>query len=463
MRHSGRLRHRTEPGSTRRRTKRRATSRTTTTAAAAACVTLGIAALAACSSSSNSGSASAPAGTAAPVKGSAPAGGSVGDVTNYPQYVGVAGGKAKAADPSLSPVTIGWVNQQGGPPSQTFPEATRAAQATVKLINTELGGIHGHPVKLATCYIATSEAQGTTCGQQMTNTKGVDAVVEGIVAIGNASMYGVLNGAIPTLVGVSADPADDTGKNVFELEGSGTSATTAFGPFLRKQFPSAHTVAIAYQNLPGAVPISQAIQKSAQQNGFTVTMIPYSSTATDLIGPATEMEQADIAVPDCGFVDCPLMAKAIKEIGGTKPALSVPLWTDLPGTAYPGGDLPKWLVGEATANLAYTQDPGVASYFKKIQQYGLSKADAISPFSGIAFGSLLFAAKIMNEIPFGQLSPSAVAAKVKSYTGPVPLGPTSIDCTGKLYPKSANVCSDYDQFFSYNGGGKWKLLQGWVN
>ena len=200
-------------------------------------------------------------------------------MTDFLQYIGGAG----AADNSRDPDTIGWVNEQGGPPSQTFPEATRAAQATVKYINSTLGGVQGHPVSSRMLRL-TSEAQGTTCGQQMLNTKGVEVIAEGIDAIGNASMYSVLNGSVPTLVGVSADPADDTGKNVFELEGSGTSATVAFGPFLRKQFPSAKTVAIAYQNLPGAVPISQAIQKSAKANGFTVTMIPYSSTATDLTG-----------------------------------------------------------------------------------------------------------------------------------------------------------------------------------
>jgi hypothetical protein len=287
--------------------------------------------------------------------------------------------------------------------------------------------------------------------------------VEGIVAIGNASMYGVLNGALSTLVGVSADPADDTAKNVFELEGSGSSATVAFGPFLRKQFPSAKTIAIAYQNLPGAVPISQAIQRSAQKNGFTVTMIPYSSTATDLISQATQMEQADIAIPDCGFVDCPLMAKAMNQVSGTKPALSVPLWTDLPPVAYPGGDLPQWIAGEATANLADLSAPDVAAYYQAIEANGLSKADAISPFSGIAFGSLLLAAKIMNSIPFASLSPAAITAKFKAYQGPIPLGPTTINCTGTLYPADPNSCSDYDQFYKYNGHGQWKLLEGWSN
>lgn len=415
--------------------------------------------IAACSSSSSSGG-NAPASSSAPAA-SAPASSAstAGLVSDFPKFVAGSG----KANPSLSPVTLGWVNMQGGPPSQTFPEATRAAEATVKFINSELGGIHGHPVQLATCFIASSEAQGTTCGQQMVNNKNVQAIVEGIVAIGNASMYAALNGKLPVMIGVSADPADDHATNAFELEGSGTSATVAFGPFLRKQFPDAKTIAIAYQNLPGAVPISQAIQKSAQQNGFTVTMIPYSSTATDLIGQATQMEQADIAIPDCGFVDCPLMAKAMKEIGGTKPALSVPLWTDLPGVAYPGGDLPQWIAGEATANLADTSAPDVAAYFQKISKYGLSQKDAISPFSGIAFGSLLLAVKLMNQIPLAQLSPSAVTAKLKAYKGPIPLGPTSIDCSGTLYPPSPASCSNFDQFYKYNGHGQWQLLQGWTN
>ncbi|HEY6492407.1 MAG TPA: ABC transporter substrate-binding protein [Trebonia sp.] len=382
-----------------------------------------------------------------------------GSVTNYQGYVGASG----AANNSLSPVTVGWVEEQGGPPNESFPQATAAAEATVKFINSALGGVHGHPLKLAQCYIAAVEAQGTTCGDQMVNTKGVEAIVEGIDAVGNASMYGVVNGAIPTLVGVSADPADDTGKNVFELEGSGTSATVAFGPFLRAQYPNDKSVAIAYQNIPGATPISQAIQKSAEANGFTVSMIPYSATATDLIAQATQMEQAQITIPDCGFVDCPLMAKALNEVGASKPALSVPLWNSLPGAAYPGGDLPHWIVGEATANLQSQEDPGVAAYFKTIESYGLSVADTNNAFSGVAFGSLLFAVKMMDQIPLSSLTPAALTAKIKSYTGPLPLGPTAINCTGKLYPADTNSCSDYDQFWQYEGHGQWKLLEGWSN
>ena len=70
-------------------------------------------------------------------------------MTNYQTYVG---GKAGAANSSLPPVTIGFVNQQGG--SQAIgPLATTGAQIAVKYINTELGGIGGHPLKLSTCFI----------------------------------------------------------------------------------------------------------------------------------------------------------------------------------------------------------------------------------------------------------------------------------------------------------------------
>jgi len=430
--------------------------------------------VAACSSSSSSSSSTSTPATSAPAtsstssatavaspssEGTSTASAYAGSVTNYQQYVGASG----AANSSLAPVTLGWVEEQNGPPNESFPQATAAAEATVKFINAALGGVDGHPLKLSQCYIAAVEAQGTTCGDQMVNTKGVEAVVEGIDAVGNASMYGVLNGSIPTLVGVSADAADNTGKNVFELEGSGTSATVAFGPFLRSQFPSDKTVAIAYQNIPGAAPISEAIEASAKGAGFSVTMIPYSATASDLTPQATQLEQADIQVPDCGFVDCPEMAKAMSEIGDTKPAISVPLFNSLPGAAYAGGDLPHWIVGEATANLETQADPGVAAYYKTIESYGLSAADTANAFSGVAFGSLLFAVKMMDEIPYASLSPSALTAKIKSYVGPLPLGPTAINCTGSLYPADTNVCSDYDQFYQYEGHGQYKLLEGWTN
>src|SRR5262245_49776563 len=87
--------------------------------------------------------------------------GSSGPVLDYSAYVG---GKGKA-NASLSPVTIGWINGQGGPVTRDFPQGTRVVEAAVKMINAELGGVHGHPVKLSECFIAQAEEEGVRCGQ----------------------------------------------------------------------------------------------------------------------------------------------------------------------------------------------------------------------------------------------------------------------------------------------------------
>lgn len=88
--------------------------------------------------------------------GPPPATSSAGAVANYAQY---AGGSGKATA-SLSPVTIGFVDMQGGPPSESDSEGALAAEAAVKMINTVLGGVHGDPVQLSTCFIQDSDCPG---------------------------------------------------------------------------------------------------------------------------------------------------------------------------------------------------------------------------------------------------------------------------------------------------------------
>ena len=148
-----------------------------------AAVAAAVLAAAGCSSSSSSSSATTPT-TAAPAS-SLPASTGTGgagaqSVTDYLAYTG---GKSGPADASLPPVDIGWLNQQGGA-SAVGPLATAGAETAVKYINAELGGVDGHPLKLVTCFIANTDAEGTTCGQQFAANKNIDVIATGGVAIG---------------------------------------------------------------------------------------------------------------------------------------------------------------------------------------------------------------------------------------------------------------------------------------
>ncbi|MGZ4179590.1 MAG: hypothetical protein ACXVUL_02735 [Solirubrobacteraceae bacterium] len=152
-------------------------------------------------------------------------------MTNYLSYVG---GKAGAANQSLPPVTIGFVNQQGGQ-QQIGPLATNGAQIAVKYINTELGGIDGHPLVLKTCFIRSAEEEGTTCGQQFLANKSISVIDEGAVAIGDQSFQSTIGTAKPVIVGVAVTPIDGAKATNVVLFGDATHVLGPFGTYAQER------------------------------------------------------------------------------------------------------------------------------------------------------------------------------------------------------------------------------------
>ena len=92
-------------------------------------------------------------------------------MTDFAGYVGGSG----AADASLSPVKIGYFNQQGGAIEVTHTNID-GINAAVKYVNEEAGGIGGHPLEVVTCYVANTEEEGQQCGQKFANDDSIVAV-----------------------------------------------------------------------------------------------------------------------------------------------------------------------------------------------------------------------------------------------------------------------------------------------
>jgi branched-chain amino acid transport system substrate-binding protein len=377
-------------------------------------------------------------------------------VLDYQAYVG-GKGKAKA---NLAPVVLGFINGQGGPPNFNFPQPTRVAEAAVKMVNAELGGVHGHPVVLNECFIAQAEEEGVRCGQQMVNAKAVKSILYGAVIVGNQSIYATVKGSKPIIGGVTANAADPTAKNAYFLNGSQTSVLGPFGTYTQRFLKKVKTVAIVYPNQPGADTAAFALRKGMQQVGVKVTMIATPQLATDLLGPATQASSADMIIPALGFTDCVPFARALDQIKYSKPVLSTPLCTFLPPQAYSGGDLPKWTYGIAQT-LVNLRSPQSTLYLKKGKQYGTTVADMVNVFAEIAWEEMLATVKVMNTIPYNKLSPATINAAFKKFKGPLILAAPQINC-GKASPGEPAVCGNQTQFYSYKGKGKWKAASGWL-
>jgi branched-chain amino acid transport system substrate-binding protein len=423
-----------------------------------------------CSSSSSSSAPTAPtsAATSAAAGTSAPASAGTGgqgaqSVTDYLTYTG---GKAGPADKSLPPVYIGFVNQQGGPTAVGLL-ATAGAQMAVNYANAELGGVGGHPIQLVTCFIASAEEEGTTCAQKFLANKKINVINLGGVAIGVQSFYSTLHGAIPVIDGVAATPIDTTQSNAVILFGDATHILPPFGTYA-KDVLHAKTAALVYPSDNAGIAIgAAAIKQGLQAAGVTVKSVGYSESTTDLTSVLTAAgaQTADMVIPYSDTAGCVNLAKSLKTLGITDPKKIVSAPLCLNGQVISGlGDWPHWTYAIASSLYGDPTDPGMPAYMAVAKKYS-TPANAPDPWNIVNFGQLLTTIKIMNEVGYANLSPSAILAKAKAFTGPQALGAPSLAC-GK-YSSAPAVCNDRIQLFEYAGGvtkGRpdWIKMSGWI-
>ena len=434
-----------------------------------AAVAAALLAAAGCSSSSSSSSSSATTApsSAAPAT-SAPASAGTGgqgaqSVTNYVTYVG---GTAGPANKSLPPVYIGFVNQQGGATAVGLL-ATAGAQMAVNYANAELGGVDGHPIQLVTCFIASAEEEGTTCAQKFLADKKINVIDLGGVAIGVQSFYSTLHGALPVIDGVAATPIDTTQPNAVILFGDATHILAPFGTYA-KDVLHAKTAALVYPSDNAGIAIgAAAIKQGLEAAGVTVKSVGYSESTTDLTSVLTAAgaQTADMVIPYSDASGCVNLAKSLKTLGITDPKKIVSAPLCLNGQVISGlGDWPHWTYAIASSLFGDPTDPGMPPYMAVAAKYS-TPANAPDPWNIVNFGQLLTTIKIMNEVGYANLSPSAILAKAKAFTGPQALGAPSLDC-GK-YSTAPAVCNDRIQLFEYAGGvtkGRpdWIKMSGWI-
>ncbi|HLW96026.1 MAG TPA: ABC transporter substrate-binding protein [Solirubrobacteraceae bacterium] len=385
-----------------------------------------------------------------------------GAVTNYLKYVEAK--KGGAANKSLSPVQIGFVNQQGGP-VVIGANATNGTELAIAYANAQLGGIDGHPIKLDTCFIASAEAEGTTCGEKFLSIKGLSVIDEGAVATGIQSLYRTLGGTRPVIAGVAITPVDAVQKKDVILFGDGLHVLPPYATYA-KNVLHAKTVADIYENEPGIVPSAQAQIAALKADGISVTSAAYPPTEADVITPLTTAKaaSADMVIVNTDANGCVNMANALTQVGVTdaKKIVANPLCLNAQVISALG-DFPKWTYGIASSLDGDTSDAGVAPYVAVAKKYG-DGANAPDPWNIVNFGVTMSTIRFLNQVANANgvsgISPARVLAAAKAFKGPQALGAPSLAC-GKFSSAPA-VCNDRAQFFSYSGKGVFTKSAGWL-
>ncbi|MFY9865771.1 MAG: ABC transporter substrate-binding protein, partial [Trebonia sp.] len=422
---------------------------------------LAVALLAAAGCSSSSSSSTTPPATsaaAAPSPSGTTGGLGAQSVTNYLTYTG---GKSGPANSSLAPVTIGFVNQQGGA-EVIGQHATDGTEMAIKYINAQLGGVDGHPIVLDTCFIASAEEEGTGCAQKFLANKNVHVVSMGAVVIGDQSFYATLGGALPVVGGVAPLGIDGAQKNTAVLFGDATSVLGPMGTY-GKDVLHAKTAVILYPDTASATPGALATEAGLKAAGISVKMGPYPPNTTDLTGvlASTGAASADMVIPAVAAQDCVNLQKALTQQGITDPKkiIAAPLCLNGQVAAGLGGDFPKWTYLIASSLFGDTTDPGMIEYMKLAQTYS-TPANAPDPWNIVDFGQTMTIDKILNQVGYANLTPAAILSAAKAFKGPQALGAPQLECG--YDPSAPGVCNNRSQFFEYAGHNKWIKTAGWT-
>jgi branched-chain amino acid transport system substrate-binding protein len=378
-------------------------------------------------------------------------------VSDYADYIGAK--SSGAADSSKSPITIGWVNQQGGP-ADVGPGSTDGAEFAVQYLNEKLGGIDGHPVKLFKCYTSTSEEQGQTCGQKMANNKDVKVVAVGAVAIGDQSLTATIGGAKPMVYSVAIGPSAPTNKNGYALFGDGIRVSGPFATYA-KDVVKAKTAAIVWPDNPGIAESSKAIVDGAKKVGITAKGVSWSQSATDLVGPLTAAggQSADVIITNSDPKGCVNLAKAIDQLKIKTPVVSEPLCIN-ETVSKALGDFPKWTYGIASTLASDMADPTAQAYAKVVKELNKPAQYSQDVWIPTSFHEMLTIFQWMNKIGPDNISEQTIQEQAKAFKGPQAWGAPTLQC-GKN-PARPAICNDQTKFYKYEGKGKLTVASGWL-
>ena len=405
--------------------------------------------VAACSSGGGSSSSSTSGGGS---------GGSSSTIDNQRalDYTGGTAGKATG-----TPINIGYVNEESGSPS--FPENTQGADLAVKYINGELGGIKGHPINLVKCFVSTEE-DGQKCGTQMLNDATVKLVVTGTLVVGNASLYTVLSGKKPIIIGNGLTATDFIQSAAFTYMPGAPGVISGLAKWIVDGGAGkVKSVAVVASDDASAKASAQILFAPVlEKAGISVKQVFISSTAqgaeVQSAVKAAGGDTADLFVPITPVQGCIAVADAIKSLGIHPTVVTTGLCFGTPLIQHLGGTFPDgWYFGAYGVNYfippvkSIPASEELALYEAVVKKYNPTME--YTGFAGPTFGNLMTVTQIFNKIGI-DASITQVADAVKGFAGPQWSIPgTPVSC-GKISASFPSICVGQMGIEQFKGG-KW--------
>jgi branched-chain amino acid transport system substrate-binding protein len=411
-----------------------------------ACLALA-SALAACGSSSSSSSSSSSASSGGSASNAAATPGAKPSQATINYGLQYTGGKAGPANPNAAPFVVGFVNQEGGTPA--YPEMTPGAQAAVKFINNELGGMAGRPLQLDTCIIQ-SEEDGQKCAAQFLNNPKVMSVEYGLTVNGNAPFHTTVAGKLPIIASWPGGPADYTTPGVRMFDGGALATLSAMVQDVTKV--GAKSVSLISSPNPAGKFVSEKILKPEMAKlgvKVTVVYVPDTGTAPDYASAlaASGAAKSDVImeIPASSNV-CVFLYEAMKQLAINKKVIATYYCYGDPIPAKTGGGPKGWDFFGPTQNPRL--DTVESRVYKDAMKTYTNNQYTLVGAPNAPFGDLLTLAKFVNSVG-PNITKAQIVRKILAFRGPAFMVDGAMTCDQSA--TFIGACGDSSSGSTYNG------------
>jgi branched-chain amino acid transport system substrate-binding protein len=369
---------------------------------------------------------------------------------------GGGGSSAGELDGGLTgaPVLVGLLNQEDAPLG-SFPDLRRGAEAAVRHVNADLGGVGGRPVRLQACATRGTAESSQACATKLAGAHPV-AVIGG-VDLGSAASLPVLEDAAIPYVGSLPQLGEElTAKGAFMLAG-GTVADLLGQAQYALDVLHAKRIGALYVDLPGVLTtVVQAAEIVLKAKGATdVKLVAAKADEADFT-PALKAATADS--PDVVFVVFPAQACARIMQAGQALAVKAALF-------FPSACAEKAVVDAAG-------DAAAGAYFGSAYlPFGDSSPDVVAwqsrtnddgVLSQAGFSAVMNVHRVLTELA-GESTPAAVSAALGAARDHPGFMTHAYTCDGKQVPLMKAVCNPYVRILRYQDGRFADVVGDWVS
>ena len=355
-----------------------------------------------------------------------------------------------------SPFLLGWINQDapGAVPTYT---GTAQAEAAVKYVNAELGGVRGHPLQLVTCSTNGSPESSQTCANTLIS-KGVKVVTKNFDGGWDSVISPFMTAGITVLGGEPTAGGEYGATNAFYYIGSAATVVPSMAKLSLGNL-KAKKIAVLTTSNPIAKAALPLLLGTLKAGGITPAVVTAPDDASDFSPYAAAVQQASPDVVDALLTpqQCLPVMKALHSVSYSKPVVTTGLCDDPKILTAAGTAADGWSFGIGTPDLEVSPNAGTSVLYRDVwKTYGTGPLDRGAP-AGLGVIDIVTIAKQLNQLPAAVLatgSPRQVQTAIRTVmTAPGAKDPvlgTPLRCNqSKILPA---VCG-FSVYFNTQQGG----------